>query len=275
MMRSSTLVRFGCLAAVALALIGGAAVSAQDATPQATADALTLRMVQAACPQSAASIMAMNMMSMTETPPMEATAAATMEATEMATTEATEVTMPEATEAATMEGTEAALLEATEAPTPVKMMSLICLFGEFSGSAEVPGPGASGATGVAFVGIDPVAGEICYEVAVANLTLPAAKMHIHKAEAGVSGDVVVPFDNVPGADGTASGCTSADSLLANDIATNPASYYVNVHTSDFPNGAARAQLAVWDEDAVLKFGAMMTPMAPGLASATPEATASS
>jgi hypothetical protein len=28
---------------------------------------------------------------------------------------------------------------------------------------------------------------------------------------------------------------------------NPAGYYVNVHTADFPDGAARAQLALWDD----------------------------
>jgi hypothetical protein len=35
-----------------------------------------------------------------------------------------------------------------------------------------------------------------------------------------------------------------DAALYDEIASSPSSFYVNVHTSDHPNGAVRGQLAV-------------------------------
>lgn len=58
----------------------------------------------------------------------------------------------------------------------------------------------------------------------------------------------------------ASGCTTITVAgLAQAIATNPSQYYVNVHTSDFPNGAARAQLSAWDASMMSSMGMSMTP----------------
>jgi len=45
--------------------------------------------------------------------------------------------------------------------------------------------------------------------------------------------------------GLATGCVGDQSRpLLRDIKNNPDQYYVNVHTSDFPDGAVRGQLAV-------------------------------
>ena len=38
-------------------------------------------------------------------------------------------------------------------------------------------------------------------------------------------------------------CDSIDPALYDQIAANPAGFYVNVHTGQFPNGAMRGQLA--------------------------------
>lgn len=112
-----------------------------------------------------------------------------------------------------------------------------------SGSAEVPGPGDDDATGTAAITIDFANSQVCYNVTVQNLTLPAAAMHIHNANAGESGPVVVPFDKAPDASGNATGCVLVSDMdLLNQIADSPLSFYVNVHTSDFPDGAARGQL---------------------------------
>jgi CHRD domain len=48
--------------------------------------------------------------------------------------------------------------------------------------------------------------------------------------------------DAPGANGVSSGCTLTPQELVNEIGTNPAAFYVNVHTRDFPAGAVRAQL---------------------------------
>jgi LPXTG-motif cell wall-anchored protein len=117
------------------------------------------------------------------------------------------------------------------------------LSGTFSGGTEVPGPGDTDGAGTAMVTIDTTKNEACYDLTVTNITLPAAASHIHKAAAGASGPVVIPFDPAPGADGKAAACVSGDAAVLADIVANPANYYVNVHTSDFPQGAVRAQLA--------------------------------
>ena len=53
--------------------------------------------------------------------------------------------------------------------------------------------------------------------------------------------VVVPL-TTPGEDGKSSGCAAAPRTLVSAILTQPASYYVNVHTAEFPAGAVRGQL---------------------------------
>lgn len=112
-----------------------------------------------------------------------------------------------------------------------------------SGDQEVPGPGDNDAIGTALVSVDPATNQICYALAADKITYPAAAAHIHKGAAGVSGPVVVPFPNPPQAQGSIQvGCVTADSAIVKNIADDPAGYYVNVHTSDFPNGAVRGQL---------------------------------
>lgn len=110
------------------------------------------------------------------------------------------------------------------------------------GAEEVPDPGDPDGTGMATVTLDTATNQITYNINVSNLTLPAAAAHIHEGAQGVAGPVVVPFD-APGADGVASGSVAVDAALIQRIQQNPAGFYVNVHTSDFPGGAARGQLA--------------------------------
>lgn len=111
-----------------------------------------------------------------------------------------------------------------------------------SGAQEVP-PADPDGTGTAAVTVDMPNSQVCYNVTVQNITLPATAGHIHRGAVGVSGPPVVPFDVVPDASGNAVSCVKVDAALLNEIATNPAGFYVNIHTSDFPNGAVRGQLA--------------------------------
>lgn len=110
-----------------------------------------------------------------------------------------------------------------------------------TGAAEVPGPGDTDGVGGAAVSFTSDT-EIVYALDVSAITLPAAAAHIHRGTATESGPVVVPFDP-PGADGKVSGTVTADAALVAEIKANPQNFYVNVHTSDFPAGAIRGQLA--------------------------------
>jgi hypothetical protein len=53
--------------------------------------------------------------------------------------------------------------------------------------------------------------------------------------------VVVPL-TPPDASGVSSECAEVSRELAKAIMKNPENYYVNVHTSDFSDGALRGQL---------------------------------
>jgi hypothetical protein len=108
------------------------------------------------------------------------------------------------------------------------------------GENEIP-TGDLDATGTATVTLNRGTGEVCWDISVAGLTLPATAAHIHPGAAGTVGAPIIPL-GAPGADGTSTGCTTADRALVKDIAKNPSEYYVNVHNVDFPSGAARGQL---------------------------------
>ncbi|CAN5675078.1 CHRD domain-containing protein [soil metagenome] len=110
-----------------------------------------------------------------------------------------------------------------------------------TGAAEVPGPGDPNGSGTATITVNPGRGEICYELGVEGITLPATGAHIHVGPVGESGDVVVPL-MTPGDNGTSSGCAEVSRELALAIIQNPENYYVNVHNDDFPAGAIRGQL---------------------------------
>ena len=110
------------------------------------------------------------------------------------------------------------------------------------GAEEVPNPGDADGTGTSTVTLRTGTNQVCWETRVANITLPAAASHIHRGAKGVAGPVVVPF-TAPDANGMASDCATAEASLISEIAQNPAGFYVNVHTSDFPGGAVRGQLA--------------------------------
>ena len=88
--------------------------------------------------------------------------------------------------------------------------------------------------------IDPPKGTACYIMNVGALEGVTAA-HIHSGEAGQTGRVVVPFEAPVG--GTSGGCVPVTAELAEGLLSNPAGYYVNIHTRAFPTGAIRGQLA--------------------------------
>ena len=111
-----------------------------------------------------------------------------------------------------------------------------------SGTTEVPGPGDADGAGTATVNVDVDKTEICYEVAVQRVDRPTA-MHIHQAEAGKSGDIVVTLNTPTATDTTTTGCTNAPAATISRITATPGDFYVNVHTDKYPQGAVRGQLS--------------------------------
>jgi hypothetical protein len=109
-----------------------------------------------------------------------------------------------------------------------------------AGANEVP-PADPDGWGSVDITLNQGQGEVCVDITVANITLPATGAHIHFAPVGVNGGIVVPLP-APDASGTSSGCVAADPQLIKAIRQNPEAYYVNVHNVDYPGGAIRGQL---------------------------------
>jgi CHRD domain len=79
-------------------------------------------------------------------------------------------------------------------------------------------------------------GELCYTLRVSGLTSVTAA-HIHR---GSTGAIVVPL-TTPTA-GSSSGCADVAASLLQEILQRPGAFYVNVHTSSFPDGQVRGDL---------------------------------
>ena len=89
--------------------------------------------------------------------------------------------------------------------------------------------------------------DVCWDLSYSNLTGTPTGAHIHgPAAPGATAPIVIPFDNATLGPNSASGCralTVPEQTIAADVVAHPETYYVNVHTTDFPNGAIRGQLA--------------------------------
>jgi hypothetical protein len=127
------------------------------------------------------------------------------------------------------------------------MNEVMCFVVYLSGATEVPGPGDAEGYGVAAITIDPTTNTITFDATVAEIMLPAAMAHIHEGEAGVSGPVVVNANGAPDAQGVQFSTSDVlDPAVVQAILSNPAGYYYNIHTEEFPDGAVRGQLAATD-----------------------------
>ena len=119
------------------------------------------------------------------------------------------------------------------------------LTAELAGVTEGDNPGDEDGSGSATVTLDPETGEACWEMTAENIGA-VVQSHIHVGAEGEAGDVVVPLD-VEGFEGTSEGCVSdQDAEVLQAIVDDPAGYYVNLHTEEFPAGAIRGQLMTTD-----------------------------
>jgi hypothetical protein len=110
---------------------------------------------------------------------------------------------------------------------------------KLSGDNEVGGgdPDGSGTAAVKTRGT-----EVCYDLKWTGVDVTMA--HIHKGAAGTNGDVVVNFfaNESPLDANSKAGCVQAKAAVVKGLASNPANYYVNLHSPEFPKGAIRGQL---------------------------------
>jgi hypothetical protein len=117
-----------------------------------------------------------------------------------------------------------------------------------TGEVEAPAGDPVG-TGAATIRARRGQGQVCFTLAVNDITLPAAGAHVHRAAAGSSGPIVVQLV-APGASGASRACVAASRAVVAAMLANPSGYYVNVHTTDYPAGAIRGQLVGTTADAI-------------------------
>lgn len=109
---------------------------------------------------------------------------------------------------------------------------------QLSGAAEVP-PGDADGTGMARIAINDATNRVCTDLEVRMIgTVTAA--HIHRGAAGTNGPPVITLDAPD--DNDSDDCDTVDDALVDEIRANPSAFYVNVHTTDYPNGAIRGQI---------------------------------
>jgi hypothetical protein len=134
------------------------------------------------------------------------------------------------------------------------------------GSEEVPPTGSSG-TGTGTVVLNAAQTQITVNLTFTGLGSPANVAHIHGPGApGMIAPIIFPFSGVPAA--------TSGSIPQQTFAITPAQvadlqaglYYMNVHSTNFPNGEIRGQLQCPPAPTP-------TPTATSVANATPTVTA--
>jgi hypothetical protein len=121
------------------------------------------------------------------------------------------------------------------------------LSAKLSGANEVPPADPDGSGSATVLLRDD---SVCFTLRWADINAPFAG-HIHRGGAGINGPIVVPFFQktpatpLPASLSSAAGCVGGvDPALIREIRSNPAGFYVNLHTADFPGGVIRDQLKV-------------------------------
>lgn len=82
--------------------------------------------------------------------------------------------------------------------------------------------------------------QICYDMNDIRNLDNITGMHIHRGRAGVNGPVVFPMTQAN--EGGWKGCKKRAEWTEGAIERDPSNYYVNIHTTAYPDGAIRGQL---------------------------------
>lgn len=116
----------------------------------------------------------------------------------------------------------------------------IVISAELAGSEEVAIYGDPDASGMATLSLEPT-GQMCVVMNVA-VTETASDAQVWEGDRSGGGEVFVEI-GPPNAGNTWNLCLPIDDSQAEPLASSPASFYVQVDTLDFPDGALRGQLA--------------------------------
>ena len=130
------------------------------------------------------------------------------------------------------------------AGTPLNLMATCTgsISATLSGASQVPA-NASTATGSVTGTFNSVTNLLSVNVTFNGLSAAATAGHIHSGAAGVNGGVIVPFSGFPSAvSGTYSNSYTLTASQATALASN--GLYVNIHSSTFPGGEIRGQIAL-------------------------------
>ncbi len=107
-----------------------------------------------------------------------------------------------------------------------------------TGKGEAPHGAATGA-GDAVVAIHR-GSVVCWRFSHLHGFVDATVAHIHVGGGGKSGRILVPLSTGPRLHHR--GCVHASPAAVKAIQRDPAGYYVNIHSRQYPAGAVRAQL---------------------------------
>jgi hypothetical protein len=135
--------------------------------------------------------------------------------------------------------------------TPAQATQIIYILPSMTGAQEVPGPGDPDGFASGTITLDDATGAISWSFTYANIAAPTL-MHIHGPNGGAGSSAGVFVDlgvATSGGAGTLISSTTTPAANVTTIFADPASFYVNIHTGAFPNGAVRGQLGLIPEPA--------------------------
>ena len=110
---------------------------------------------------------------------------------------------------------------------------------ELTGDQVGPSPADPDGEGMATISVRSGEGRICYTLSVEGIKPPFAA-HLHAAVAGRIGPIRLQLD--PPVDGYSQRCIRADRDLLRALEQRPQSFYIDIHTSEYPGAALRGQL---------------------------------
>jgi CHRD domain-containing protein len=107
-----------------------------------------------------------------------------------------------------------------------------------TGKAETP-PGAPNGAGSAVIALHSSL-TVCWRFSHLHGFTDATFAHIHRGGAGTGGPIVIPLSTTGKLHHK--GCVPTTAAMIKAIEHDPAGYYVNIHSKQYPAGAVGAQL---------------------------------